>query len=47
MAQLAKLDGLDQPAKFSGELNVGKRDATDWTRDELLAVLNADAGGDK
>ena len=41
LAQLAKLDGLDQPFKFSGELSVQeKHDATDWTREELLQVLN-------
>jgi hypothetical protein len=42
LAQLAKLDGLDQPSKFSGEVSYQeKHDATDWTREELLAVLNA------
>src|SRR5215475_5536410 len=46
LAQLAKLDGLDQPFKFSGDLNVQeKRDATDWSREELLVFLNAT--GDK
>jgi len=41
LVQLAKLDGLDQPFKFSGELSVQeKHDATDWTREELLQVLN-------
>jgi hypothetical protein len=38
LAQLAKLDGLDQPFKFSGDLSVQeKRDATDWSREELLS----------
>jgi len=42
LAQLAKLDGLDQPFKFSGDLSVQeKHDATDWTREELLVFLNA------
>jgi hypothetical protein len=42
LAQLPKLDGLDQPFKFSGDLNVQeKRDATDWSREELLIFLNA------
>ena len=42
LAQLAKLDGLDQPFKFSGDLSVQeKRDATDWSREELLVFLNA------
>jgi len=46
LAQLAKLDGLDQPFKFSGDLSVQeKRDATDWSREELLVFLNAT--GDK
>ena len=49
MAQLAKLDGLDQPVRFSGELSVQeKHEAADWTRAELVAVLDATdgAGGD-
>jgi hypothetical protein len=42
LAQLAKLDGLDQPFKFSGDLSVQeKRDATDWSREELPVFLNA------
>jgi RecA-family ATPase len=42
LAQLAKLDDLDQPFKFSGDLNVQeKRDATDWSSEELLVFLNA------
>ncbi len=42
LAQLAKLDGLDQPLKFSGDLSVQeKHGAMDWTREELLAFLNA------
>jgi hypothetical protein len=45
LAQLAKLDGLDQPVRFSGELSVQeKHDATDWTRADLIAVLNANNG---
>jgi hypothetical protein len=45
LAQLAKLDGLDQPLKIVGELSVqNKRDAIDWTHEELVAVLNADGG---
>jgi hypothetical protein len=47
LAQLAKLDGLDQPTRFSGELSVQeKHDATDWTDDELIAV-NASQNGDQ
>jgi hypothetical protein len=49
LAQLAKLDGLDQPVRFSGELSVQeKHEAADWTRAELIAVLNTGdgAGGD-
>ena len=45
-----KLDGLDQPFKFSGDLSVQrKRDATDWSCEELLVFLNATSdksGGD-
>lgn len=45
LAQLAKLDGLDQPVRFSVELSVQeKHDATDWTREDLIAVLNANNG---
>jgi hypothetical protein len=45
-AQLAKLDGLDQPVKFSGELSLqDKREATDWTREELIAVLDHNPAG--
>jgi hypothetical protein len=45
LAQLAKLDGLDQPVRFSGELSVQeKHDATDWTRADLIAVLDANNG---
>ena len=46
LAQLTKLDGLDQPFKFTGDLDVQeKRDATDWSREEMLVFLNAT--GDK
>jgi hypothetical protein len=45
LAQLAKLDGLDQPVRFAGELSVQeKHDATEWTRGDLIAVLNANTG---
>ena len=50
LAQLAKLDGLDQPVKFSGELSVQeKHDATDWTREELITIIDANPakGGDQ
>jgi hypothetical protein len=48
MVQLAKLDGLDQPLRFSGELSVQeKHEAADWSREELIAVLaNTGGGGD-
>jgi hypothetical protein len=51
LVQLAKLDGLDQPFKFTGDLNVQEKcDPTDWSREELLVFLNATSdklgGGD-
>jgi hypothetical protein len=46
MNLMARINGWLAPEKFSGNVSVGdKRDATDWTREELLAVLNAT--GDK
>jgi hypothetical protein len=48
LEQLAKLDGLDQPVKFSGELSLQeKHDATDWSREELVAVLDASVADDE
>jgi hypothetical protein len=45
-AAQAVLDrGYGRPMQeFSGELNIPKHSASDWSREELIAVLNA--GGD-
>jgi hypothetical protein len=40
-AQLRDMWGMKAPAKFSGDLNVSKGSPADWTREELIAVLNA------
>jgi hypothetical protein len=40
-AQLRDMWGLKAPAKFSGDLNIPKQEPSDWTREELVAVLNA------
>jgi hypothetical protein len=40
-AQLRDMWGLKAPAKFSGELNIPKQEPSDWSREELVAVLNA------
>jgi hypothetical protein len=40
-AQLRDMWGLKAPTKFSGDLNYPKSSASDWTREELIAVLNA------
>ena len=43
LAQLAKLDGLDQPTRFSGELSVHEKLEVDFTDEELIAVVKANA----
>jgi hypothetical protein len=41
LAQLRDMLGFKAPAKFSGDLNLPKQGATDWSREDLVAVLNA------
>jgi len=41
IAQLRDMYGFKAPSKFSGDLSIPKSSASDWSRDELVAVLNA------
>jgi hypothetical protein len=41
IAQLRDMYGLRAPTKFSGDLSMPKSGPADWTREELIAFLNA------